>query len=121
MDDIQAFILDHDGQQAAVMQFLHDIMMGFPDMVSKIRYRVPFYYRKSWMCYIKPVKDKQVEFVFIRGNELSNEQGLLDAKGRKQVMGVTFDRVEDIPVETLQQVIQEALLLDEMVSYGSKR
>ena len=122
MTAVEAFILEKEGTQQAVLQFLNDLMMSHPEITSKIRYKVPFYYRKSWICYLNPTKKPiGVEMVFLRGNELSNEQGLLDAKGRKQVMGVTFSKVEDVPMETLLEVIQEAILLDETVPYASKR
>lgn len=118
MSKVEEFILDKEGEQQAILQFLHDLMMSTPEVTSKIRYRVPFYYRKSWFCYLNPTKKPVgVEMVFIRGVELSNEQGLLAAKGRKQVAGITFTSVEDIPVESVLEIIQEALYLDETVPY----
>lgn len=121
MNKIEAFILDLPPVQAELVEFLHQLMLTFPEVTSKIRYKIPFYYHKSWICYINPIKKEAVEFVFTRGNELSNEQGLLETKGRKQVRGVTFTKVDDIPMETLVEVIQEALLLDETTPYASKR
>ena len=119
---VEAFILEKEGHQQAVLQFLNDLMMSTPEVTSKIRYKVPFYYRKSWICYLNPIKKPLgIELAFLRGNELSNEQGLLDFKGRKQVAGVTFETVADIPVETLLEVIQEAIWLDETTPYASKR
>jgi hypothetical protein len=97
------------------------MMMSLPDVTCKIRFKIPFYYRKSWICYLNPVKGNGVEFVFLRGNELSNEQGLLEAKGRKQVSGVTFYEIKEIPQEVLQEVVMEALILDDEVKYKSKR
>jgi len=122
MSSVEGFILEKEGHQKAVLQFLNDLMISTPEVTSKIRYKIPFYYRKSWICYLNPIKKPiGVELVFIRGNELSNEQGLLDAKGRKQVAGVTFEKVEDIPVDPLLEVIQEAIWLDETTPYASKR
>ncbi len=122
MNEVDLFILEKEGHQQAVLQFLNNLMMSNPEIVQKIRYKVPFYYRKSWICYLNPNKKTgAVEMVFLRGNELSNEQGLLEAKGRKQVLGVTFSEVKDIPVETLIEVIQEAIWLDDTVPYASKR
>ena len=62
-----------------------------------------------------------MELAFVRANELSNEQGLLDFKGRKQVAGVEFGSVKEIPSEVLWEVVQEAILLDETTPYASKR
>jgi len=120
MNEVDLFILEKEGHQQAVLQFLNDLMMSNPEIIQKIRYKVPFYYRKSWICYLNPNKKTgAVEMVFLRGNELSNEQGLLEAKGRKQVLGVTFSKVIDIPVDTLMEVIQEAIWLDDTVPYQS--
>lgn len=122
MNSVEAFILDKEGAQQAILQYLHNLMESTPEVTSKIRYKIPFYYRKSWICYLNPIKKPVgIEMVFLRGNELSNEQGLLDHRGRKQVAGVIFTKVEEIPMETLLEVIQEALYLDETVPYASKR
>ena len=122
MNEVDFFILEKEGHQQAVLQFLNDLMMSNSEIIQKIRYKVPFYYRKSWICYLNPNKKTgAVEMVFLRGNELSNEQGLLEAKGRKQVLGVTFTEVKEIPVATLIEVIQEAIWLDDTVPYASKR
>ena len=120
MNDVELFILKKEGHQQAVLQFLNDLMMTNPEITQKIRYGVPFFYRKSWICYLNPNKKTGgVEMVFLRGNELSNEQGLLEAKGRKQVSGISFSKVADIPVDTLMEVIQEAIWLDDMMPYQS--
>ena len=103
------------------MLYLHETLMSFPNITAKIRYNIPFYYRKSWICYLSPDKKGGVELAFTRGNELSNENGLLDSKGRKQVFGVTFEEVAGIPQQAMYEVIQEALLLDESKPYASKR
>ena len=121
MSPSQAFILDYEGPQGEVLQYLLDLLLTFPDMTTKIRYRIPFFYRKSWICYLNPTKNGKVELAFTRGNELSNANGLLDAKGRSQVMGVEFSKVSDIPEEALVEVIQEAIMLDDTVPYASKR
>ena len=121
MSPTQAFILDYEGDQSEVLQYLHDFLLTFPDVTSKIRYRIPFFYRKSWICYLNPTKKGKVELAFTRGNELSNANGLLDAKGRSQVMGVEYSKVDEINEEALVEIIQEALMLDDTVPYASKR
>ena len=70
---------------------------------------------------MNPLKNQGVELVFVRANELSNEQGLLDSKGRKQVAGIEITDLKDIELEGLREVFNEALILDEMVPYASKR
>ena len=121
MDAIESYILENEGIQKALLQYLHRLLSEQPGVVSKIRYKIPFYYRKSWVCYLNPVKNSGIELAFLRGNELSNEQGLLEFRGRKQVSGIVFYQLNEIPEEAVMEIIQEALLLDEEVAYASKR
>jgi len=121
MNPVQNYILDLEGEQAQLFQYLHDLFSTYPEMDSKIRYKIPFYFRKSWICYLNPIKKAGVELCFLRANELSNEQGLLDFKDRKQVAGVSYYKMEEIKEPVLHEVIQEALLLDDTVPYAAKR
>jgi hypothetical protein len=120
-NEVELFIEDLIDNQKVIMQQLHPTITSFPEVISKIRYKIPFYYRKSWICYLNPVKGDKVELAFTRGNELSNEQGLLQANGRKQVRGVIIENANDIPWESLNEIFQEAFLLDEEIKYASKR
>ncbi len=121
MSEVENFIFEKEDHQQEILQFLHDLMLSYPEVTDKIRYRVPFYYRKSWICYLNPQKNGSIELVFLRGNELSNASGILNAKGRKQVAGIEIFNTKDIPLKALDEVILEALLLDETVPYASKR
>jgi len=121
MTEVEGFIHQYEGEQREVMLFLHSLLEQELNLISKLQYKIPFYYRKSWICYMNPLKNGAVEFAFTRGNELSNSQGLLIDKGRKQVSSVEFKKVADIPDESLNEVIHEAILLDETVPYASKR
>lgn len=121
MAEVENFIYEHEGKQREVLLYLHNLLFSDLDLTVKMRYGVPFYYKKSWICYLNPTKKGTIEFAFTRGNELSNEQGLLDSKGRKQVYSVEFESLEDIPKETVNEITQEAILLDEAIPYASKR
>ena len=120
MEAIFQFIDRYEGDQQAILQYLHNLLISFPDIEPKLRYKIPFYYRKSWVCYLNPIKKRGIELCFTRGNELSNQQGLLEARDRKQIRGIIFEKVADIPAESLMAVLQEAFLLDETVPYKSK-
>jgi len=121
MSEVEDFIYEQEDQQREILLYLYNLLNMNLGLDAKIRYRIPFYYGRSWICYTNPIKKEGVELVFLRGNELSNEQSLLESKGRKQVLGVTFRTLADIPEETLLEVLQEAILLDETVAYASKR
>jgi hypothetical protein len=101
--------------------YFHNLLINQFELLDKIRFKIPFYYGKSWICYLNPLKNGKVELAFIRGNELSNEQALLDNKGRKQVFGIEFETITDIPHQSINEIIKEALALDDMIAYESKR
>ena len=121
MTEVDNFIYQFDRNQREVMLYLHDLLTLDLNLTEKIRFKIPFYYGKSWICYLNPLKNGKIEFAFARGNELSNYQGILDNKGRKQVYSIEFEKISEIPSKQLNEIIQESILLDETKPYESKR
>jgi hypothetical protein len=121
MLSISDYILGLDGNQKKTMQFLHQFILSFPGMEDKMRYKIPFYYRNTWICYLNPLKNDEIELAFTRANELRNVNHLLRFNDRKQVAGMVIKHPKDIDEETLRVIINEAILLDEEVPYASKR
>lgn len=121
MTEVESFIIGHEQSQRVIMSFLHRLLTTQFDLVAKIRYGIPFYYRRSWICYLNPTKTGQIEFAFTRGNELSNVQGILEDRGRKQVLSTILDNIVDVPEQAINEIIQEAILLDDQVPYRSTR
>jgi len=121
MSDVEDFIYDFEGNQREILFYFHKLFTKELNLTDKIRFKIPFYYCKSWICYLNPVKDDKIELAFIRGNELSNEQGLLEFKNRKQIAGIEFEKLSKIPFQSVNEIIQEAILLDEISPYKSKR
>jgi len=121
MSDVLDFIDDKQSNQKEILEFLNEWLLSYPEIENKIRYKIPFYFRQSWICYLNPIKEDGIEVVFLRGNELSNDQNLLDFKNRKQVAGLSIYDVKAIPTELLGEVLEEALLLDETIPYAAKR
>lgn len=121
MTTVQDFIYGYSGKQYELLQRLHNYIMGYPGMTDKISYSIPFYYRKSWICYLNPLKPGGVELAFTRANELFDAQHFLDFNGRKQVAGITYHDPSKIDENLLRLIINEALILDEKVPYSVKR
>ncbi|MFW6249048.1 MAG: DUF1801 domain-containing protein [Bacteroidota bacterium] len=121
MDNVEEFIDGYEGDQKKVLQFFHHWFSRELGLTDKLRFNIPVYFRHNRICYLKPTRHKTIELAFLRGNELSNIQGLLFSRNRKQVAGIEFRSVADIPREVLDNIMQEALLLDETVPYKSKR
>ncbi|MBX2875127.1 MAG: DUF1801 domain-containing protein [Saprospiraceae bacterium] len=121
MPSIEDYIYRYEGKQREILQQLHHLLTEELNLEAKLRYKIPFYYNRSWVCYLNAPKEGGVELAFTRGNELSNDQGLLDDKGRKQVMSMLIEQLEQIHDPMLLEVWQEAILLDETIPYASKR
>jgi hypothetical protein len=118
MDDVQNYILDREGEEQAILQYLHDMLTSFTEVTATIRYKIPFYYRKNWVLYLNPQKKGGIEICFIYGQRLSNDYGLLETKERKQVAGITIKKISEIPEEKIFEIIQEAFLIDDL---GNKK
>lgn len=121
MTNVEDFIYQFEGNQREVLLYFHHLFTQDLNLHARIRFKIPFYDGKSWICYLNPTKDGKISLAFVRGNELSNYQGMLKNKGRKQVFSVEFEKVPDIPFLQVHEIIQEAILLDELKPYMSKR
>ena len=108
MTEVEDYIYTYEGGQRKLLIYLHEWLTQELNMIDKLKYQIPFYYQKSWICYLNPSKTGGVEFAFVRGNELSNQNALLESKGRKQVYSVTYEQVTDVA-------------LDSTVPYAAKR
>jgi len=121
MNSIEAYISSQSDNQRKILQYIHELLSAYPGVTSKIRYKIPFYYRKSWICYLNPVKNGGIEWAFLRGNEMANIQGVLAARDRKQVMGIIWYDISEVDQNLVRELFQEALILDETIPYASKR
>lgn len=121
MTEVEHCIYGFEAQQQEIMLVLHRLLTEDLNLTAKIRYKIPFYFRKSWICYLNPQKNGSVELAFVRGNELSDAQGILDSKGRKQVCSIELFKRSEMPMKELTEIFQEAILLDDSIAYASKR
>ena len=121
MQSVDEFFFQLEGQVREIGLLLHGLISDEFNLHPKIRYGIPFYYGKSWICYINVLKDSKVELAFPRGNELNDPMGLLSAKGRKQVRSIEIDEIESIKIEEIISLSEVAIQLDTEVKYKSKR
>ena len=118
---VEEFITNLEGNQRKIAEYIHVMLTEEYGLEAKIRFKIPFYFRKSWICYLNPLKNDGIELAFVRGNELSNESDYFDFKGRKQVMGLDTFTIKDISNSILENTLIEAITLDENVKYNVKK
>ena len=121
MSDVENLIYRLDEPQKRIMLFFHNMLVEEYMLIDKITFKNPCYYKHSWICYLKPLKSGQVELAFLRGNELSNKHELLKSNGRKQLRSIEIMDVNDMPLEIIKEILNEAIHLDEIIPYESKR
>ncbi len=121
MSEVENLIYQFDNSQREILLFLHNMLTKEYGLTDKITFKNPCYYNKSWICYLKSVRSESIELAFLRGNELSNVQGILKSHGRKQLRSIEFSEIKEIPIESVKEILQEAILLDEAKPYQSKR
>lgn len=117
MSAVEEYIWQRPEPQSGLLLRLRKLLLAAsPKMREKIRYNVPFYGCPRWFCYTNPLKNGGVEVCFLDGYKLSNEQSLLVAYNRQTVRGVIVLDLADLAEkeEALREIIQEALLLEEL-------
>jgi len=117
---VEETIYQSEGEQKDIMLYFYNWFTSEFELLPKIKYKIPFYYRKSWICYTNPLKNNSVELAFTRGNELSNTHYILKTNNRKQIRGVEIKKLKNAPFDEIKLALQEAILLDETISYKSK-
>ena len=112
---VREFILEQqNSHQKKLLQVIDNFLISRFELEPKIRYRIPFYYQLSWVCYLNPISGNTIEWAFIHGHLMSNDHGMLQSKGRKQVRGIEISSQEQIFDPIIETIVHEALIIDEM-------
>lgn len=118
---VDEYILGLAPEHKILVKYFHDLLELEYGLRAKIRYGIPFYDGKSWICYLNPLQEPAIEVAFTRGNELINHHDILDFKGRKQVAGLEINKLDLSVIEIVEMLIQDAIALDLEKPYLSKR
>jgi hypothetical protein len=115
VDDFIDHQLPHMQQLMQRLRIL--ILNTHPKIREHLEINTPMYKVKQDVCYfgkIHPVKG--LEVCFLRGFQLSNEQGLIESKGRKYIHGITLTNLTDLKSKeaAFLEILNEALILDEI-------
>ncbi|MBL0742050.1 DUF1801 domain-containing protein [Chryseolinea lacunae] len=112
---VRSFITEQPSPQREIMTILRSWIMDLgPHTQEKISYSIPYFHFYGQLCYLNPVKDG-VDLGFNKGYELSNDEGLLETKGRKHVKSITFYSVAELEEreDALRHLLNEAAILNE--------
>ncbi len=106
------FIRRLSENQAEIVDFLHEYILGIPNLRQNMNWGVPCYYGKALICYQNAVKNDGIELNFFRGHLFELGDSRLVSKGRKLVAGYTIYSCDDIDHEFLQLLLDLGIELD---------
>lgn len=101
---------------AEVCHAIRKEVLAFPQIQIKKKFNLPFFYGKTWICYLNLLKTKEIEFLFVRARELPSKE-LLHFKNRVMVAGLSYKKVNDIDFGVLKLLLEEAMTLDQEKPY----
>ena len=107
MREVDEFILRVDEGRRDIVIYLHHLFTDKLGLKPKLRYRLPFYDHKKWVCYVNPKKSGGVELVFLDGQSLHDPAGILDGTGRKRVSGIMIYELENIPEREIIDLVKQ--------------
>lgn len=113
--NVRQFINEQPQPQREMMTILRSWILDLGSHTQeKISYKIPYFSFYGTMCYLSPRADG-LDLGFTKGYELSDEQKILESKGRKQVKTITFHSVAELEEteEAIRHVLNEAAILNE--------
>jgi hypothetical protein len=93
-----------------------------PHAEQHIKYGIPYFYFYGQLCYLTVIPEA-VSLCFAKGYALSDEDKILESKGRKQVKSVTFYSIASLEEheESIRRLLNEAAILNEYQYKQRKR
>lgn len=110
MNPAEKYILQQQGSwQELLIQLKVLVERGVPEADMRFKHGIPFFYvRNRPFCYLLATK-KYVDLGIVRGSLLTNNTDHLEKGKRNTVRSLRYKKAEDLDVEVLESVLQEAL------------
>jgi uncharacterized protein YdeI (YjbR/CyaY-like superfamily) len=112
---VRTFIADQPSPQREIMTILRSWILDLGQHTQeKISAKIPYFYFYGPLCYLHAQRDG-VDLGFTKGYELTDEEKLLESRGRKHVKTITFFSVTQLEEqeESLRHILNEAAILNE--------
>ena len=104
------FYADLPDSQRATAEYLRDLILrAHPGISERLNWGVACFHLNRWMIYLNPLKSGAMDLCFFQGLLLTDEDGLLDSRGRKTIKSVVVAAPGAIREEALLALIYEAV------------
>jgi len=114
MNDVEEYILQFTGAKREIMLFFHGLFIEDYKLKPKISFKIPMYYRNTWVVYLNSDNRKGVELAFTNGHEFDINSPLIESKGRKLVRSAEFESLNEIPYQNIKTLMKEAIRIDDL-------
>lgn len=118
--DFYSVILKYTENQQKIFEFYNDLFLSYDNIKYKTRYKIPFYYGETWICYLSPKGEVGVELCFLRPIDMKLSVDNLDYKDRKQIAGITIVDLDQKQIRVIKEIFEEAIFVDETIKYTPK-
>lgn len=112
MKELDNFYLQLNEPLKSCMMALSDIILAQDAALTLAwKYKTPFFcYKEKIFCYLSIRKKDAVPYIgIVEGHRL--EHPALIAEKRSRIKVMFFNPSEDLPIETIEEILQQALIL----------
>lgn len=112
MQKLTDFYLNHDEPIKGCLLALREIILKLdPEITTEMKYGMPFFcYKGKMFCYLWVHKKRQQPYLgMVEGTHLNHSNLVIEKRSRMKIM--LFNPNEDLPIETIELIVQEALNL----------
>ncbi len=112
IDDLYNYYIEQKEPQKSCMFTLRDIILAQDNNISEtMKYGMPcFCYKKKIFCYLwTDRKTGEPYILFVEGKLLKNRELEIGSRSRMKILRI--DPNEDLPIELIKSILDEALML----------
>lgn len=112
--ELQAYYLQLEEPYKSTYLSLRDIILGFDEKITpEWKFKLPFFYRRGKMfCYLYKDKKTQMPYIGFMDGYLMEHPNLIQGN-RKRMKAFYIDPQSDIDIESLHEILAQALLIND--------
>ena len=111
-NELDAFYLNKEEPVRSCFLALRAIILAQDvEIKNVLKYSMPFFcYQGKMFCYLWFHKKHNKPYLgFVEGNRFDHQDLIIEKRSRMKIM--LFDAHQDLPIQTIEMILQEALLL----------
>ena len=106
------FYLQKDEPVKGCLLFLRNYILNYDKNITEAwKYGMPFFcYKGKMLCYLWVHKKNRMPYLgIVKGKQIDHPELIIEDRSKMKIM--LFDPAKDIPVETIDYILEEAISL----------